>query len=167
MQYTAPFFKKGKKFFTGLFVPGLGRQTFPTTHFWQVIPLQNPFVLGLSFNPFFVFLCSDDLIFNRFPWLFFYNRPVCATSRPGGCKHSPSSSSVMAVDSNKVGPPKGDWGITNRKQMASYFLYHINHISCFSKKTLIWFKSQRELWKNIWIWKREKHISYLLLFSAN
>ena len=40
-----------------------------------------------------------------------------------GCKHSPSSSSVMAVDSNKVGPPKGDWGITNRKQMPSYFCF--------------------------------------------
>ena len=38
-----------------------------------------------------------------------------------GRKHSPSSSSVMAVDSNKVATPKGNWGITNRKQIACCF----------------------------------------------
>ena len=58
------------------------------------------------------------------------------SGRPG-CKHSPSSSSVMAVDSNKVGPPKGDWGITNRKLIAGYFFLKLKVISFLNCKLFL------------------------------
>ena len=32
----------------------------------------------------------------------------------------------MAVDSNKVGAPNGNWGITNRKLIASCFFFKNN-----------------------------------------
>ena len=71
-----------------------------------------------------VFAVFEWVGFSRifdFVFLFFFvisNGPVYAAGTGWvGANIPPSSSSVMAVDSNKVAAPEGDWCITNNVQL--------------------------------------------------
>ena len=91
------------KVFTGLFLPCLDLQTFPSPHIWQLFSVYNFFYVcpreflctGSFYQLFFYnFVCNGQFQFQQIS-LGFYNRLVCATSGWASRKHSPSSSSVI------------------------------------------------------------------------